>query len=240
MAKATYGTGSFLLANVGPGCPAPADGLVTTIAWDLGEYGRGPIYALEGSTFVSGAAIQWLRDKLEVIERSEELGALAASIPDAGGVTIVPAFTGLGSPWWDPGARGAILGLTRGAGRAQLARAVVEAIAFGVRAMADAMAVAGAAPSVLRVDGGAATMDLLLQLQADQLRISVARPVSIESTALGVAMMAGLAEEVWGSLDELASLWRLDAEFAPALDPGLADTGYGAWLRTVERSRDWA
>ncbi len=240
MTKATYGTGSFVLTNVGPGCPAPADGLLTTIAWDLGEHGRGPTYALEGSTFVSGAAIQWLRDNLGVIERSEELGPLAASVPDAGGVTIVPAFTGLGSPWWDPGARGTVLGITRGTGRAQLARAVVEAIAFGVRAMADAMGSAGTAPSVLRADGGAAVMDLLLQFQADQLRIPVTRPVSIESTALGAAMMAGLAEEVWGSLDELGSLWRLDAEFVPALDPGLADAAYATWLRTVERSRAWA
>src|ERR1039458_3961807 len=140
MAKATYGTGSFVLSNVGTACPPPSEGLVTTLAWDLGEHGSGPIYALEGSTFVSGAAIQWLRDGLGIIERAEELGSLAESVPDSGGVSVVPAFTGLGSPWWDPAARGTILGLTRGAGRAQLARAVVESIAFSVRAMVDAMA----------------------------------------------------------------------------------------------------
>jgi len=240
MVKATYGTGSFVLANVGPACPAPVDGLVTTIAWDLGNLGRGPTYALEGSTFVSGAAIQWLRDGLGVIERAEELGPLAESVPDAGGVTFVPAFTGLGSPWWDPAARGTVLGLTRGSGRAHLARAVVESIAYAVRAMVDAMAAAGAAPSVLRADGGAAAMDLLLQLQADQLGIPVARPVGLESTALGAAMLAGLAEEVWGSLDDLTALWRLDAEFTPGPDRTGADSAYERWLRTVERARNWA
>ncbi len=240
MTKATYGTGSFVLANVGAACPAPTDGLVTTLAWDLGEFGRGPVYALEGSTFVSGAAIQWLRDNLGVIERTEEIGPLAGSVPDSGGVSVVPAFTGLGSPWWDPGARGTILGLTRGAGRAQLARAVVESIAYSVRAMVDAMAGAGTAPTMLRADGGAAAMDLLLQLQADQLRVPVARPASIESTALGAAMLAGLAEEVWGSLDELASLWRVDTEFRPDGDAALADALYAGWLRAVERSRGWS
>jgi glycerol kinase len=194
---------------------------------------------LEGSTFVSGAAIQWLRDNLGIIERAEDLGPLAASVADNGGVSVVPAFTGLGSPWWDPTARGTILGLTRGAGRAQLARAVVESIAFSVRAMVGAMAAAATAPSVLRVDGGAAAMDLLLQLQADQLGVPVARPTSVESTALGAAMLAGLAEGVWGSLDELASLWRLDAEFTPEADRELADADYATWLRAVERSKRW-
>jgi len=240
MAKATYGTGSFVLANVGAICPAPSDGVLTTLAWDLGEREPGPVYALEGSTFVSGAAIQWLRDNLRVIERAEDIGPLAISVPDNGGVSVVPALTGLGSPWWDPTARGTILGLTRGSGRAQLARAVVESIAFSVRAMVDAMAQAAAAPSVLRVDGGAAAMDLLLQLQADQLRVPVARPTSIESTALGAAMLAGLAEGVWGSLDELASLWRLDAKFTPEADRALADAAYAKWLRAVERSERWA
>jgi glycerol kinase len=240
MAKATYGTGSFVLTNVGPGCPAPADGLVTTIAWDLGELGHGPIYALEGSSFVSGATIQWLRDGLGIIERADELGPLAESVPNAGGVSIVPAFTGLGSPWWDPGARGTVLGLTRGSGRAHLARAVVESIAFGVRAMVDAMAAAGGSPSVLRADGGAAAMDLLLQLQANQLGIPVARRIGLESTALGAAMLAGLAEGVWSSVDELAALWRLDAEFLPQGERHEADAAYAAWLRTVERSRNWA
>ena len=240
MAKATYGTGTFVLSNVGPTCPEPSEGLVTTIAWDLGAHGSGPIYALEGSTFVSGAAIQWLRDNLGVIARSDELGPLAESVPDSGGVSVVPAFTGRGSPWWYPGARGTVLGLTRGAGRAQFARAVVESIAFSTRAMLEAMSDAASAPSVLRVDGGAAAMDVLLQLQSDQLGIPVARPRSIESTALGAAMLAGLAEGVWGSTDELAALWRLDAEFAPEADRALADAAYETWLRTVERARGWA
>ncbi len=239
MSKATFGTGTFVLTNVGPTCPAPVDGLVTTVAWDLGAHGSGPVYALEGSTFVSGAAIQWLRDQLGLIEHAEEVGPLASSVPDSGGVTFVPAFTGLGSPWWDPAARGAALGLTRGAGRAQLARAVVESIAFSVRAMIDAMAAADAAPAVLRADGGASAMDLLLQLQADQLRIPVARPSSVESAALGAAMLAGLAVGVWASLDDLGALWRLDREFTPQGDAAVSDALYDVWLRSVERAKGW-
>jgi glycerol kinase len=240
MAKSTYGTGSFVLANLGDTCPPPADGLLTTLAWDLGSHGPGPTYALEGSTFVSGAAIQWLRDELRVIEDATAVGTLASSVPDSGGVTFVPAFTGLGSPWWDPAARGAVLGLTRGAGRAQLARAVVESIAFSVRAMVEAMGRVGPAPRTLRADGGASAMDLLLQLQADQLGIPVARPASVETTALGAAMLAGLSEGVWDSLEELASLWRLDREFTPTGDAALGDVAYATWLRSVERARDWA
>jgi glycerol kinase len=245
MAKVTYGTGSFVLAQAGGACPPPPDGLVATVAWDLGAHGgpgRPPVaYALEGSTFASGAAIQWLRDGLGIIGRAEDLGPLAASVADSGGVTVVPAFTGLGSPWWDPRARGTVTGITRGAGRAQLARAVVEAIAFQVRDMVDAMAAANGRTLVeLRADGGAAAMDLLLQLQADQVRARVARPRSVESTALGAATLAGLAEGVWGTLDELAGLWRVDAERLPQLDRTLADLAYAGWLRAVERSRGWA
>ncbi len=240
MAKSTYGTGSFVLTNLGDTCPPPADGLLTTLAWDLGSHGPGPTYALEGSTFVSGAAIQWLRDELRVIEDAAAVGPLASSVPDSGGVTFVPAFTGLGSPWWDPAARGAVLGLTRGAGRAQLARAIVESIAFSVRAMVEAMGRVGPAPETLRADGGASAMDMLLQLQADQLGIPVARPASVETTALGAAMLAGLSEGVWGSLEELASLWRLGREFTPTGDAALGDLAYATWLRSVERARDWA
>jgi glycerol kinase len=244
MAKVTYGTGSFVLANAGPGRPAVPDGLVSTVAWDLGAHcgAAGPVaYALEGSTFVSGAAIQWLRDGLGLIERAEDLGPLAASVPDSGGVTVVPAFTGLGSPWWDPDARGTVTGITRGTGRAQIARAVVEAIAFQVRDMVDAMTAAtGQICRQLRADGGASAMDLLLQLQADQLRTTVARPRSVESTALGAATLAGLAEGVWGSLDELAAIWALDAEFTPQLDAVWADAAYAGWLRAVGKSRGWA
>jgi glycerol kinase len=241
MAKVTNGTGSFVLLNRGTTAPAPADGVLTTVAWDLGERGgtESFIYALEGSVFVTGAAIQWLRDGLGIINTAAEIGELAGSIADTEGVFLVPAFTGLGSPWWDPYARGAIVGLTRGVGRAHLARAVVESMAFQVRDVIDAMT--GASPlEVLRVDGGASVMDLLLQLLADQLQAPVARPVTLETTALGAATLAGLAEGVWGSLDELASLWTLDAEFAPRTSRAAADSKHVSWLSAVERARSWA
>jgi len=244
MVKATYGTGSFVLANVGAKRPPPPAGLLTTVAWDLGGHGGegGPLaYALEGSAFVSGAAIQWLRDGLAVIERSEDMGPLAGSVADSGGVYVVPAFTGMGSPWWDESARGTITGITRGAGRAQLARATVEAMAYQVRAMVEAMVAATGTPvSELRVDGGASAMDLLLSLQADQLATCVARPTSIETTALGAATLAGLAEGVWDSLDELSARWSLDARFEPAADRTIPDALYAAWQRAVERARHWA
>jgi len=194
-------------------------------------------YALEGSTFTAGAAIQWLRDGLGVIEQAADAGSLAESVTDSGGVAVVPAFTGLGSPWWDPDARGAITGITRGSGVAQLARAVVESLAFSVRAMVDAMVAATGELAVLRVDGGAAAMDLLLALQADQVRVPVARPRSTESTALGAAMLAGLAEGVWSGLDQLASLWELDVQHVPTTDQSITDAAYAQWLRAVERSR---
>jgi glycerol kinase len=256
MGKVTYGTGSFALVHAGPVRPDPPDGLTVSCAWDLGAHAdpvRGRVaYALEGSTFVSGAAIQWLRDGLGVIADAAETGPLAASVPDSGGVTFVPALTGLGSPWWDPTARGIVTGLTRGAGRAQLARACVEAMAFQVRDMTDAMAGVltgvpadgtAAAParrlSALRADGGAAAMDLLLELQAEQSRMPVARPRSLESTALGAATLAGLAEGVWSSLDELAGLWEAESVFEPQLPAELADATHAVWLRTVEKSRGW-
>jgi glycerol kinase len=244
MVKVTYGTGSFVLANAGPERPAAPDGLTVSVAWDLGGFagsGTAWAYALEGSTFVSGAAIQWLRDGLGLIDRAADIGPLAESVSDSGGVTFVPALTGLGSPWWDPAARGTITGITRGAGRAQIARACVEAIAFQVRDMTDAMTVASSYPLVaLRADGGAAAMDLLLQLQAEQSRMPVARPPSLESTALGAATLAGLAEGMWGSLDELAALWTSSARFEPALPVELTDAVYAVWQRAVDRARGWA
>ena len=249
MVKVTYGTGSFALANAGPERPPAPEGLVVSCAWDLGAHAdpvRGRVaYALEGSTFVSGAAIQWLRDGLGIIGAASDMGPLAASVPDSGGVTFVPALTGLGSPWWDPDARGIITGLTRGAGRAQLARACVEAMAFQVRDMTDAMSAVMAtasAPSLsaLRADGGAAAMDLLLDLQAEQSRMPVARPRALESTALGAATMAGLAAGVWSSLDELARLWEADTVFEPRLPAELADATYANWRRTVEKATGWA
>jgi len=243
MVKVTYGTGSFVLANAGPTRPDAPHGLLATLAWDLGDHGdrRGPVaYALEGSTFVSGAAIQWLRDGLGLIDQAADLGPLAASVPDSGGATVVPAFTGLGSPWWDARARGTITGITRGTGRAQLARAVVEAMAFQVRDMVDAMAsVTGRPVSELRADGGAAAMDLLLQLQADQVRAPVARPRSLESTALGAAGLAGLAEGVWSSLDELAGLWRQQHRFEPEAEVALVELAYAGWQRALARAGGW-
>jgi len=238
MIKATFGTGSFVLANAGNTRPATHQGLITTVAWDLGS---GPVYALEASAFVAGAAIQWLRDELGIIGSASELGPLAESVPDSGGVAIVPAFSGLGSPWWDPRARGIITGLTRGAGKAQLARATVEALAYQVRAMVDAMANAMSSPPLeLRVDGGAAAMNLLLEIEAAQVKIPVVRPQSLESTALGAAYLAGLAEGFFDSPEHIASLWQEDRRFEA--DPELeifADLGFASWLRSLERSKDW-
>jgi len=237
-AKNTYGTGSFVLMNVGDRCPDPAEGLLTTIAWTLADGTTS--YALEGAIFVTGAAVQWLRDGLGVIAASAEVGPLAASVPDTGGAYLVPAFTGLGSPWWDPYARGTMLGITRGTTRAHLARAVVEAMAYQTRDAVTAMTAASGTPLAgLRVDGGASAMDLLLQLQADQLGVTVRRPVDQETTALGAAYLAGLAEGVW-TQQELLERWALDAEFVPTADRVVADALHTGWLRAVERSRGWA
>ena len=240
MAKNTYGTGSFVLMSVGAVCPPPAEGLLTTVAWDLGRNG-GVAYALEGAVFVTGAAIQWLRDGLGIISSAAEIGPLAAQVADTNGAYVVPAFTGLGSPWWDPYARGTIVGLTRGVGRAHLARAVVESIAFQVRVVVDRMsAVSGTPLAELRVDGGASVMDLLLQIQADQLGVPVSRPVITETTALGAAYAAGLAEGVWASAAEVGAAWREDRRFTGTTDRETADRQYGGWQRAVERSRGWA
>jgi glycerol kinase len=201
----------------------------------------GATYALEGSIFITGAAVQWLRDGLGLISESAEIGPLAATCDDTGGVVVVPAFTGLGSPWWDPYARGTILGITRGTTPAHLARAVVESMAYQTRDVVDAMSEASGQPMPeLRVDGGAAAMDLLLQIQADQLQVPVARPIVQETTALGAAYIAGLAEGVWSSPEEVASRWTLDHRFVPQLPPDAADAGHARWRRAVERSRGWA
>jgi glycerol kinase len=240
MTKNTYGTGSFVLMNVGDRCPEPVEGLLTTIAWQLGE-APAVTYAYEGAIFVTGAAVQWLRDGLGIIGAAAETGPLAESVDDAGGVMIVPAFTGLGSPWWDPHARGTIVGLTRGSSRAHLARAVVDAMAYQTRDVITAMTEAsGHAVTALRADGGASAMDLLLRLQADQLGVPVSRPVVQDTTALGAAYLAGLAEGVWGSLDEVATNWALDVEVQPSAERSDADASYDRWLRAVERSRAWA
>ena len=201
---------------------------------------RSSTYAYEGAIFVTGAAVQWLRDGLGIIEHAAEVGPLAESVADSDGVVIVPAFTGLGSPWWDPYARGTILGITRGTGRAHLARAVLEAMAFQTRDVVEAMERAAGRPvTALRADGGAAT-DLVLQLQADQLGIPVSRPVVADTTALGAAYLAGLAEGVWDSLDDITANWALDAELRPGPARAGADDAHARWTRAVERSRHWA
>jgi glycerol kinase len=238
MTKNTYGTGSFVLMHVGDSCPDPVDGLLTTVAWTLADGTRA--YALEGAIFVTGAAVQWLRDGLRIIDRAEDVAALAASVPDTGGCFLVPAFTGLGSPWWDPYARGTIVGITRGTGRGQLARAVLESMSLQTRDVVLAMSGASGHPiRALKADGGAAANDLLLQLQADDLGVPVSRPAIQETTALGAAYLAGLAEGVWSSPGDIAANWRLDARFEPRDEPAAADR-HAAWARAVERSRGWA
>lgn len=239
MAKNTYGTGSFILLNAGTRCPAPTPGMLTTVAWQLGD--NDPVYATEGAVFVTGAAIGWMRDQLGLISTSAEIADLAGSVDDSGGMMLVPAFTGLGSPWWDPYARGTLIGISRGCGRAQLARAVVESIALQCRDVLDAMTAAtGTTPRALRVDGGASVMDLLLQIQADQLGVRVERPAVQETTALGAAFLAGLAEGVWGDTGDITRCWQLQQAFAPRADRSAADALHARWQRALERSRAWA
>ncbi len=235
--KCTYGTGSFVLSNTGA-TPVRSDaGLLTTVAWDLGD---GLRYALEGAVFVTGAAVQWLRDGLGIIGAAAEIEGLAGTVPDSGGVVFVPALTGLGAPHWDPDARGTILGITRGTTRAHLARATLEAIAYEVRDVVDVMvAEAGLKLPELSVDGGASRNNLLCQIQADQLRVPVRRPVDTETTGLGAAFLAGLGTGVWASTGELADTWRLGARFTPATTPP-DPVGYRHWQRAVRRASGWA
>jgi glycerol kinase len=233
--KCTYGTGSFVLVNTGSDVVRSDAGLLSTVAW-MDPSGT-LTYALEGAIFVTGAAVQWLRDGLGIIGAAAESEALAASVPDSGGVVFVPALTGLGAPDWDPSARGAILGITRGTTRAHLARATLEAIAFEVRDVVATLP----ETTTLRVDGGAAANNLLLQLQADQLDLPVERPDLLETTGLGAAFLAGLGTGVWSSTDELASTWRLDRRFEPSDDRRAGrDQGYRHWRTAVERSKGWA
>ncbi|HEX5588126.1 MAG TPA: glycerol kinase GlpK [Acidimicrobiia bacterium] len=236
MAKNTYGTGSFVLVNAGTTRPPAVDGVLTTVAWTRADT---VTYALEGSIFVTGAAIQWLRDGLGLLDAASDAGPLAASVADTGGVVFVPALTGLGAPWWDPYARGAIVGITRGTTRAHLVRATVEAMAWQTADVVDAISASGQGVSELRVDGGAAAMDVLCQFQADVLGVTVRRPSVLESTALGAAFLAGLAEGVWDSPADAASAWHAAATFAPAPLPD-RDARQAEWHRGVERSRDWA
>ena len=236
MAKNTYGTGSFVLMQTGAQRVASASGMLTTVAWR--REGR-LSYALEGAIFVTGAALQWLRDGLGIISSAAEAGPLAASVPDAGGAFLVPAFVGLGAPYWDPYARGTLVGLTRGTTRAHLVRAAVEAMAYQTRDVVEAMQRDTGQPlTELRVDGGAAVMDVLCQLQADLLGIPVRRPRQTETTALGAAYLAGLGAGIWSDAD-LAHLWKLDREFEPRMSRDQADALQSRWRRAVERSRAW-
>jgi glycerol kinase len=242
MTKNTYGTGSFVLMNVGPTRPEPVDGLLTTVAWGLGGTGPAQVtYALEGAIFVTGAAVQWMRDGLGLITESAEIGPLAASVDDAGGAFFVPALTGLGSPWWDPHARGTMVGLTRGVGRAQLARATVEAMAFQTADVVASMtASSGQDLTELRVDGGASVMDFLLQLQADVLGVRVCRTAVADTTALGAAFLAGLAVGVWESPADIAALWAADGTAEPAPAPNPGGVTYDGWRRAVGRALGWS
>jgi len=232
--KATYGTGAFILANVGAMNPGVFDGLITTFAWDLGDVAS-RTYAVEGSAFVAGAAVQWLRDEMGFVDESSQLESLATSVNDSAGVQFVPAFTGLGSPFWRSDARGSITGLSRGVGRGQIARALIESLAYQVRAMTDAFRDAGIALHELRADGGAAAMDLLMQLQASNSRLAVLRSTSLEATARGAATIAGLGAGLWRSLDELKELWSFDRRFEPE-DPLVVDLGYAAWRRALDHA----
>jgi len=237
-AKNTYGTGCFVLLNTGETPVASRHGLLTTIAWRIGGV---TTYALEGSIFIAGAAVQWLRDGLGVIRTAAESETLAQSVGDTGGVYFVPAFVGLGAPYWDMYARGTVVGLTRGTTAAHLARAALEAIAYQSRDVLEAMAAdAGIPPRQLRVDGGAAANDFLCQFQADILDMPVLRPAVIETTGLGAAYLAGLGAGVWSSLDALAERATIERTFAPAMDPAARAQRYEGWRRAVERARGWA
>jgi len=237
MAKNTYGTGCFLLMNTGERPMASAHRMLATVGWQ--SAGRAA-YLLEGSVFIGGAVVQWLRDELGMIARAEDVEALAASVPDSGGVYLVPAHTGLGAPYWDPYARGALLGLTRGSNRAHIARAALEAIAFQSAELLAAMQQdAGAPLRELRVDGGAARNDLLLQCQADLLGVPVVRPRVTETTALGAAYLAGLAVGFWQDEAELESLWQAERRFEPRLPAAERAARLAGWRRAVERARDW-
>jgi glycerol kinase len=237
-AKNTYGTGCFALMNTGSAPVRSRAGLLTTLGWRIGGT---TTYALEGSVFIAGAAIQWLRDGLGLLARAADSEALARSVPDTAGVYFVPAFVGLGAPHWDMYARGTMVGLTAGATRAHLVRAALEAIAYQSRDVLEAMATdAGVPIDALRVDGGATANDFLCQFQADVLGVPVLRPAVIETTALGAAYLAGLGVGVWPSLDVLARQWSVEQTFTPAMSDGRRADLYGGWRRAVDRARAWA
>ena len=237
LAKNTYGTGCFLLMNTGGDAPASSTGLITTIAWSIG--GRVE-YALEGSVFVAGAAVQWLRDGIGLIREACDSEAAAQSVEDTGGVYLVPAFVGLGAPYWDERARGAIVGITRGTTRGHIVRAVLESIAYQTRDVVECVrADSGLGLDTLRVDGGAATNDFLMQFQADMLGVRVERPSVLESTALGAALLAGLGVGFWSDRADLESADERAQVFEPKLGAERREALYAGWKRAVERSRDW-
>jgi len=244
-AKNTYGTGCFLLMHTGEAAVASSNGLLTTVA--AGAAGE-PTYALEGSIFVAGAAVQWLRDGLGLVSTAADTEEIARSVPDTGGAYLVPAFTGLGAPYWDQSARGALVGLTRGTGRAQIVRATLEAIAYQTRDLVTCISAdvttgdGGGAPlEALRVDGGACRNGFLMQFQADILGLPVHRPAQLEVTALGAAGLAGIASGVWANAAEFREATSTGLEvFEPAMSVEERDQRYAGWLQAVERSRDWA
>jgi glycerol kinase len=238
LAKNTYGTGCFVLMNVGRKPVASKSGLISTIAWGINDSVE---YALEGSIFIAGAAIQWLRDELKIISNAAESEELARSVPDNGGVYFVPAFVGLGAPYWDMYARGTIVGLTRGSNRGHIARATLESLCYLTRDVLECMeADSGRKLDELKVDGGAIGNNLLMQFQSDILGVPVSRPEIPETTALGAAYLAGLAVGYWGGLDEIASNWREEARFSPSLKEDDRERLYTRWKQAVERSRAWA
>ncbi|MEM3204358.1 MAG: glycerol kinase GlpK [Saccharolobus sp.] len=234
--KATYGTGSFILMNIGNDVVS-SENLLTTIAWGI----KGKVtYALEGSIFITGAAVQWFRDGLRAIDVSDEIEPLAASVEDNGGVYFVPAFVGLGAPYWDPYARGLIIGITRGTTKAHIARAILESMAYQVRDVIEVMEKdSGIKIRSLKVDGGAAKNNLLMQFQADILNVKVIRPKVMETTSMGVAMLAGLAVNYWASLDEVRQKWKVDREFIPLLDENTRQILYSKWKEAVKRAMGW-
>jgi glycerol kinase len=238
MAKNTYGTGCFLMVNTGPRPVDSSNRLLTTVGWKIGNRVD---YFLEGSVFIAGAVVQWLRDGLGIIASAAEVEPLAASVVDNGGVTLVPAFAGLGAPYWDASARGTLLGLTRGSTRAHIARAALESIALqSADVLEAARRDAGQPLAELRVDGGAARNNLLMQFQADVLGVPVVRPLVTETTALGAATLAGLAVGVWSSPEDIAQHWREERRFEPNLGAGQREAVLARWRRAVERSRAWA
>jgi glycerol kinase len=237
MAKNTYGTGCFMLMNTGK-ARASKNNLLTTVAWRVGA---SAVYALEGSVFIGGAVVQWLRDGLKLFRASSEIEALANSVADNGGVYLVPAFAGLGAPHWDQYARGTLCGLTRGTTAGHLARAALESIAFQVADLADAMAAdSGLKLPQLRVDGGASANNTLLQFQADLLQTPIVRPKVTETTALGAAYLAGLATGFWKNAEDLEHHWQVDRAFEPRMEPSRVAEIRSNWNKAVERAKGWA